>query len=246
MGKAKTVAEQNSQFLCENLSFAAKEAYKRLRTNILFSFANEKSCRIIGVTSSSPSDGKSLTALNLSYSLAQLGKRTLLIDCDMRRSSVHAKLGLNQTPGLSNLLTDVNSVGSAIQQYTPSDGSAPFEIMAAGDTPPNPSELLNSERMANLLDRLSTIYTYIILDLPPVGAVSDAQNVSGMTDGLLLVVRENYCNRDLLDDCIKQLQLAKANILGFVLNGSTQGASKSYSGKYGYGSYGYSSYGYYK
>lgn len=241
MAKEKSAAELNSQFLCENLNFAAKEAFKRLRTNILFSFTNEKNCRIIGVSSSAPSDGKSLTALNLAYSLAQLGKRTLVIDCDMRRPSVHAKLGMNQTPGLSNLLTEINSLGTALQKYIPKDESKSFEVLSAGDIPPNPSELLNSRRMASMLEKLSAVYNYIILDLPPVGAVADAQSISQLADGIVLVVRENSCNSVILDDCLRQLQLAKANILGFVLNGSVQGASKSYS-KYGYGS----SYGYYK
>ena len=244
MAKDKSVAELNSQFLCENLNFAASEAYKRLRTNILFSFASEKSCRVIGVSSSAPSDGKSLTAINLSYSLAQLGKKTLVIDCDLRRPSLHAKLGLKQAPGLSNLLTEINSLGPVLQKYNPTDASKSFDILSAGDIPPNPSELLGSKRMASMIEKLSAVYNYIILDLPPVGAVADAQSITQLTDGIVLVIRENNCNSVILDDCLKQLQLAKANILGFVLNGSVQGASKSYSkyGKYGYGS----SYGTYK
>ena len=95
--------------VCENLSFAAREAFKRLRTNLVMGFPeNDQKCRLIGVTSAQPGDGKSTIAVNLSYSMAELGKKTLLIDADMRRSSIHDKLGIDKEPGLSELLRNSN------------------------------------------------------------------------------------------------------------------------------------------
>ena len=237
------IATAKKEFLCENLSFAGKEAYKRLRTNIQFSFTDDVQGRVIGITSAQPSDGKSLTAVNLAYSMAQLDKKILLIDADMRRSSIDKKLHMELSPGLSNLLTDVNNVGNIIHPYSPSDSSVPFDVLTAGDVPPNPSELLNSSRMERLVGKLATVYDYIVIDLPPVGAVVDAQTVSKLVDGMLIVIRENHCNKYVLEECISQLNLTGAKILGFVVNGAVAGASKSYSyGKYGkYGSY--SSYG---
>ena len=243
---AANIAKQR-RYICENLSFAGREAYKRLRTNIQFCFTDEADKHTVGVTSAQPSDGKSTTAVNLAYSSAQLNKRVLLIDADMRKPSLDTKLGLEQAPGLSNLLTELNNVAGTVKQYVPQDGTVGFDVITAGDVPPNPSELLHSERMKRLMGKLATIYDLIVVDLPPVGAVADAQTVSGLVDGMLVVVREGHCSKFVMDDCISQLKLTGTKILGFVVNGAVEGSSKSYSyGKYGkYGSYG--SYGgYYK
>lgn len=226
--------EKQKAYICENMSFAGKEAYKRLRTNVQFSFADEEICHVVGVTSAQPSDGKSTSSINLAYSMAQLGKKVLLIDADMRRSTIHLRLGVEAKPGLSNLLTEVNNVGSAVQQYVPGDGSEGFDVLSAGDVPPNPSELLNSERMARLISKLTAVYEFVVVDLPPVGAVVDAQTVSKLVDGMLVVVRENHCSRFVMDECISQLKLTGTKILGFIVNGSVAGASKSGSySKYG-------------
>ena len=233
-------AEKQRRYLCENLSFAGKEAYKRLRTNIQFCFTEEAEKHTVGVTSAQPSDGKSTTAVNLAYTSAQLNKRVLLIDADMRKPSLDAKLGVELTPGLSNLLTEVNNVVATVKKYVPQDESLGFDVLTAGDVPPNPSELLHSERMRRLMERLATVYDLIVVDLPPVGAVADAQVVSGLVDGMLIVVREGHCSKFVMDDCISQLKLTGTKIFGFVVNGAVEGSSKSYSyGKYGkYGSYG--------
>ena len=245
--KALSTQDAKKEFLCENLSFAGKEAYKRLRTNLQFSFTDNDGCNVIGVTSSHPTEGKSLTAINLAYSMAQLDKKVLLIDADMRRSSVDKKLDFELSPGLSNLLTDVNSSGGTFRNYEPEGDSIGFTVITAGDTPPNPSELLNSERMNRLLAKLRTMFDFIVIDLPPVGAVVDAQTVSQRVDGMIIVVRENNTTTAMLNECVSQLHLSNAHILGFVLNGAAEGSSKSY-GKYGkYGKYGYSNYNsYYK
>lgn len=227
--KGKAKKSQERSFTCENLSFAAKEAYKKLRTNVLIALPDEEGvCRVIGITSAQPSEGKSLTAVNLGYSIAELGKRVLLLNADMRRPSIHQKLGLELAPGLSNLLTDTNAVNSVIQKYDDGTDKLRFDIIPGGTIPPNPSELLNSARMTRLLQALTAAYDYIILDLPPVGAVIDAVSVSKCADGMIVVIREQNCPKSMLSDCVDQLKFANINILGFVVNGATEGAGKSY------------------
>lgn len=226
--------------ICEELNFASKEAFKRLRTNLVMSFPqDDTSCHLVGITSAQPSDGKSTISVNLAYSLAELGKKTLLIDADLRRASLHEKLNFERVPGLSELVTgDVNSIGASTRRYESS--AAGFDIIPAGELPKNPSELLNSERMAKLLELLSKNYDFIVIDLPPIGAVIDAVSVAQELDGMLVVIRENACPRGLLSECMQQLNYANVNILGFVVNGAMEGSSKKYQygGGYGYG-YGY-------
>lgn len=225
------MADKQTSLICENLSFAGKEAYKRLRTNVLFSFADEKPSHVIGVTSSGPTDGKSVTAVNLAFSLYELGKKVLLIDADMRRPSVQDKLEIRQNPGLSDLLVNTNDISACIV-HSRQNEAALMDVIPAGVLPPNPAELLNSPRMGRLLRKVAEAYDFVIIDLPPVGAVTDAQAVSGLTDGMIVVVRAGVCEKRMLDECLAQLNLAKAKILGFVLNGSLEGAGKNYGGKY--------------
>ena len=163
----------------------------------------------------------------------------------MRRASIDEKLNMDPVPGLSNLLTDTNSASGSLREYQPADESIGFQVLLSGDVPPNPSELLNSPRMGRLLDMLRTKYDYIVIDLPPVGAVSDAQTISKLVDGMLIVIRENHTSSYILNECITQLNLTNSKIFGFVINGSLAGASKSSSyGKYGSynGNYSYSNY----
>lgn len=225
--------------ICEQLNFASKEAFKRLRTNLVMSFPQEDtSCHLVGVTSAQPSDGKSTIAVNLAYSLAELGKKTLLIDADLRRASLHEKMGFERVPGLNELVTgNISNISASMRRYQSS--SAGFDMIPSGEVPKNPSELLNSKLMSKLLETLSTAYDFIVIDLPPIGAVIDAVSVAQELDGMLVVIRENACPRGLLAECMQQLSYANVKILGFVVNGAMEGSSK----KYQYGSYG--NYGYY-
>lgn len=195
----------------------------------------DTSCHLVGVTSAQPSDGKSTIALNLAYSLAELGKKTLLIDADMRRASLHEKTGFEKVPGLNELVTVTTDVKSALRHYQSSNSETGFDLIPGGEAAKNPSELLNSERMARLLETLATAYDYIVIDLPPVGAVIDAVSVAQELDGMLVVVRENTCPRGLLSECMQQLDYADVSVLGFVVNGALEGSGK----KYQYGSYSY-------
>ena len=235
--KASRKTRQQRGMLCENLSFAAAESYKLLRTNLHFTLP-EKDCRILGVTSSVRGEGKSTTSVNLAFTFAQAGKRVLLIDADMRLPSIGQKLEIHSAPGLSNLLAGMNTERSCLHQSRQLDN---WYILPAGDIPPNPSELLGSERMHALLERYEGVFDYIILDLPPVNIVVDALVISKWTDGLIVVVRENYSDRRALDACMYQIQKLDAKMLGFVMTDAAVGASsyKHYGGKYGKKGYGY-------
>ena len=239
---SRKVLAQRAQ-LCENLSFAAAEAYKLLRTNLQFSLP-KKNCHVIGVTSSVRGEGKSTTSVNLAYTVAQSGKRVLLIDADMRLPSVAAKLELKGAPGLSNLIAGLRSEGSCMRQSSQLEN---WFILPAGDIPPNPSELLGSEKMHALLQHYEEIFDVIIIDLPPVNIVADALVISKWADGLICVVRQNYTDRRALSDCMYQIQKLGSHFLGFVMTDAAVGETgyKSYGKygkKYGYG-YGYD-YGY--
>lgn len=222
--------ENESQFIGSNLSFEGTEAYKRLRANLLFSFTDEAKCHIIGVTSSLMGEGKSTTSANIAYSLAEMGKHVLLIDADMRRPNVHCMFNLDLSPGLSNLLVGLSDDAKPIQQTPICEN---LYIMSAGDIPPNPSELLESKRMETTIKFFSDYYDFIIIDLPPVEAVADALVVSKYTNGIIVVVRDNYVDKKSLDRTVRQLQYHEARIIGFVLNGSKSSRKDHYK-KYTY------------
>lgn len=206
-----------------NISFAAAEAYKLLRTKILFSYADVQRCRVIGISSALAGEGKSLSAVNLAYSLSEIGKKVLLIDCDLRRPSVAAKLNIQREPGLSNYLTDQNALTDIIMPCGIPNEENAFYVMPAGPTPPNPVELLSSSRMRQMLNMLRKEYDYVLLDFPPVGEVSDALSFSKQTDGMLLVARQNYCDRKIFRNVIKQFHYMEARILGVVYNCASDG-----------------------
>ncbi len=223
--------------LCDDLSFASREAYKRLRTNIMFSFAEEAPCRVVGVTSSLRGEGKSVTAINTAYTMAQSGKKVLLVDADMRIPTVAKKLDIPQNAaGLSNLLVGVDKKDEIIRHVRFQKNNVQLDILPSGELPPNPSELLGSKRMEVLLDTLKKHYNYIIIDLPPVCAVADAVVFSKLADGMMVVVRQDYCRTDSLKEAITQLRFANANIIGFVYNCASTG-SKSYGRYRKYGKY---------
>lgn len=220
---------RTSKTICEGMPYSVREAFKRLRTNALLALPQEENkCSLIGVTSPQVSDGKSTVAVNLTYSIAELGKKVLLIDGDMRRPSVHEKLGAQVAPGLSELLLGKEKLGDAVGNYKSSADSTHFNYIPSGTTPDNPAELLNSDSFVELIRAASKVYDFVIIDLPPVNAVIDAVNVSKFTDGMIVVIRENHCPKFLLSDCIEQLRYAKTNILGFVMNGCVEGSGKRY------------------
>lgn len=229
--------ENNTQLIGNNLNFEGREAYNLLRTNLMFSTKrNDRNARVIGVTSSVHGEGKSLTIINLAYSLAESGRKVILIECDLRLPTLRKKLGLNKTTGLSNLLAGMNSEKATLHKDVLISG---LDVVQAGDIPPNPSELLGSKAFASLIDNISESYDVVLLDLPPIGEVSDALVVSKVSDGLIIVVRNDYTISSDLDFTLRQCEMVGAKVIGFVYNGS---ASKTKRYKYGYGKkykYGY-------
>lgn len=226
----------------EDIPFAAAEAYKLLRTKIQYSFSDDNACHVIGVSSALSGEGKSTTSVNLAYALAQLNKNVLLVDCDLRRPSIAAKLKLPKEHGLSGYLTQQSSIEQAAWKCQIKNG-ATFMVVPAGQIPPNPTELLSSGRMERFMEHFAGNFDYVILDLPPVVEVSDALVAAKLADGVLLTVRQDYCNRIALDDTIKQFEFVNGRILGLLLTCTTEhgaGYGKSYYKRY------YSRYGKYR
>ena len=217
------------------IPFAALESYKLLRTKLQFSFAEEDGCRVIGISSALSGEGKSLTAINLAYSLSELGKRVILIDGDMRRPTLAKKLRIQKEPGLSSCLTGQRDLGNLIQNCGIAGNEKAFRVITAGQNPPNPVELLSSNRMNVVIETLRKHYDYVIVDLPPVTEVSDVLAVAPKLDGILLVVRQNICNRNVLNATVRQLAFVDAKVLGVVFNSTSdrgQGYGKKYYSRY--------------
>lgn len=224
---------ENKKTLHKNLEFTATEQYKLIRANLDFTLPEDEKCPVIGVTSSMRGEGKSTTAVNLSYVFAEKGSKVLLIDADLRIPSIAKKLDIESSPGLADLLRGKGAQISEFQSHLLSN----WFVLPSGDIPPNPSELLGSSRMENILNQLREIFDYIIIDLPPVNIVSDAISISSLISGMIVVIREEYTEKKELERCFRQLKLSNVNILGCVMN-----EAKSDSGSYGR----YKKYKYYK
>ncbi|MEW6732664.1 MAG: polysaccharide biosynthesis tyrosine autokinase [Acidobacteriota bacterium] len=189
------------------------EAYRNLRTSILLSHA-DKPPQIILVTSSTPSEGKTTTALNTAYMLAQTNARVLVIDCDMRRPSCHRNLGISNLKGLSTYLSqDINLV-----MLVQGDVRPGIDMLTAGPVPPNPTELISSIKMRETLRQLRDYYDYVVLDTPPIVGFSEGVILSQFSDGIVIVVETNKTSRQRVKMAKQILQRANAKILGVVLN----------------------------
>lgn len=225
--------EESRKTLGENLSFAAAEAYKLLRTNLNFSLPAVDGCKIIGVTSALKGEGKSTTSVNIAYTMAQTGNKVLLLETDLRLPTLAKRIRVQPRPGLSNLLVGQCGGNEILQR----SGLLPnLWVATAGDIPPNPAELLGSKNMAKTLQALGELFDVIIVDLPPVTAVSDAVIISKLVHGMVVVSRQNYCDRSSMEETIRQLRFADAKILGFVVTGANT-QSKNYKKYGGYGDY---------
>ena len=205
------------------LNFAAREAYNLLKTNVMFSFPDKEGGKIIGISSSYPKEGKSTTAINLAYSLGEAGYSVLLIDGDLRLPSIYKYLEIEMSPGLSNYIS-----GEEVPNIHKGILGDKVDVITSGDIPPNPSILISSKRMNDVLADFQNSYDYIIFDLPPVLSVSDAVAVSKYIDGIVLVVRHDYTRTKDVMDVVRQLEFAGAKILGFVYNRSTHRKTRRY------------------
>ncbi|WP_054023191.1 CpsD/CapB family tyrosine-protein kinase [Bacillus sp. FJAT-28004] len=204
------------------------EGYRMLRTNIEFSTINQK-LQIIMVTSSKPSEGKSTTCANMAVAFAQANKKVLLIDADLRKPSQHHIFGKSNRSGLTTALLNQLKLEDIIQ-FTNTDN---LSIIQAGPTPPNPSELLSSLQMADLLKTARERYDMVIIDTPPIMSVTDAQIVATQSDGVVLVIDSGKVKKDIALKAKASLEHVKANLIGVVLNKINRNHSDIYSYYYG-------------
>ena len=189
------------------------EAYRSLRSNIEYSSFDDE-YRAIVVTSSVPGEGKSTTSGNLALSLAQSDNKVLLVDCDMRKPSIHKKFKISNISGTAELLLRKESFEDVANFYNEN-----LTIITAGKIPPNPSEMLSSRAMTAFIKEMKKEFKYIILDTPPLQAVTDAQVLSTKADGVLLVVRAGSTKRDAVLNSVDLIKKVKGKVIGMVLNG---------------------------
>ena len=207
----------------------AAEAYRVIRTSIQFAQAG-KNLQAIMVTSCTPDEGKSLTIANLAVVLTQAGKSVLVMDCDMRNPTVHKNFGLSNRVGLSSCI----SLGTALAEAVQETQVPGLYALTCGVVPPNPSELLGSERMQQLLQEAKEQYDYVLVDVPPVLPVTDTLLVGRIVDGVIIVIDSGNVKVEAARDVKQRLLRAGANILGVVLN-----KVRSEHHGYGYGYYYY-------
>lgn len=223
--------EESRKYLGEGLNFASSEAYKLLRTNLSFALPAEKGkCRVIGITSAVAGEAKTTTSINLAYTMAQTNAHVLLVEADMRLPKASQLLNLRQEPGLSNLLAGQCSGNDVLQHAAM---MPKLYVCSAGSIPPNPSELIGSSRMSTSIKVFSEYFDVIIIDLPPVNVVSDALLLNGVVDGMLLVVRQGYCEKTALAEAISQHRFAGTKILGFVMTDVATEDKTYYKKQYG-------------
>ncbi|MBI4670687.1 MAG: CpsD/CapB family tyrosine-protein kinase [Chloroflexi bacterium] len=190
------------------------EAYRTLRTNLEFSNL-DKSLRTILVTSASAEEGKSTTLANLAVTIAQSGKRVILVDADLRRPTQHQIFGLKNNAGLSDMVRDDAMLAQPPLQET---GVQHLKVLTSGQLPPNPAEILGSKRMSEILAALLEHADLLLFDAPPLLAVTDAAVLSSKVDGVLLVVGAGKTKREHAKKAQTQLEKINARILGAVVN----------------------------
>ena len=212
------------------------ESYRSLRTNISYASTADKKIKSLLISSSQPGEGKSTTTANLAIAFAQLRKKTLLVDADMRKPVQHNVFGHPRGPGLSEfLIGDVVDLDTIIHSTKVEN----LSILTAGGLPPNPSELLGSDAMSRLVDHLENEFDMVLFDSPPIVAVTDASMISGELDAIAMVVKAGQTERSAVDRALDTIKNVKAPLIGAILNGASQ---ESLGGKYAYY---YSYYNYY-
>ena len=205
------------------------EQFNTIRTNIKFSNV-DKDYKTLMVTSSNISEGKSTVSANIATTFAKQGLHTLLVDSDLRRPTVNATFGIDNPQGLSNYLSERNfDINSIIYKTSVKN----LYVMPSGPIPPNPSELIGSKRMAELIKKLSDQLDLVIFDAPPVLSVTDAQIISTNVDGTILVVRANKTEKAAVKEAVRLIKQVGGHIIGTILN-DVEVKGSGYYGYYGY------------
>ena len=203
-------------FLTEDSDSQFAESFRTLRANLLFSSV-DRPRRLIAFSSPLPGDGKSTCAANLAVALSQMGKRVLLVDTDLRKSTLHRVFHRDRSPGLSNVLVE-NEWQTIVEKAIQPTETPGLSLLVSGERPPNPNEMLGSEKMGQLIGLLSKRFDFILFDTPPLLQISDALVLSQRLDGVVLVVRGGKTSKDSLKDAAELLSKAQAAIIGVVLN----------------------------
>lgn len=236
----KTHEQYASRLLTKDSPFAMLEAYSKARTNIMYMYS-EHECPVYGFTSDSPNEGKSINCSNVAIAFAQIGKRVLIIDCDMRNASQHSVFGVENKSGLSEYLAGIDKTPNYVDI-----GYDGLTLLSGGQVPPNPSELISKSRFDDLIESARLLFDYIFIDLPPVGLVSDGLSVAKKIDGYIFIVRSHISDARAVGRSVEAINKLGGKVCGFLLNGInpkesyTRYHSTYYGGKYGYGGgYGY-------
>jgi len=202
------------------------ESYRKLRTNIQYS-SIDKEIKSIVVTSACPMEGKSTVSGNLALSFAQNGKKVIIVDCDLRKPSIHRKFNISNLCGLSEVMIGKEPLDNAIQKY-----KSNLHILTSGKIPPNPAEMINSTTMSNLLEELKEEYDIVIIDSSPLEAVTDGQILSTKVDGTILVLKAGKSKIESVKEAKNLLNKVGANIIGLVIN-EVSNSKKKYDYYYG-------------
>lgn len=218
-GRLVTVMDPNS---------VASEAYRTVRTNLLYSLVDIP-LQVVMLTSSGPQEGKSTTCANLGVTLAQADKRTLVVDCDLRRPVLHKIFGLRNVHGLVNVLAGERKIEEVWQEPL-----LCLKVVTVGPVPPNPAELLGSQRFAEFLEHARQEFDYVLVDAPPVELVSDPAILATQSDGVLIVFDAQKTRKGTARRSMRSLETVEANILGTIMNNAKVSKSGYYTYSYKY------------
>lgn len=229
--KSKSI-DKSKDVISGESKFAIVEGYKIARTNLVFSMAANEN-NVVVFTSWSKGEGKSTTTANLAISFSKMGKKVLLVDCDLRRPNVHDLMKLKNDAGISEVIGRFKTFDETVNR----DVLPCLDVMTAGSIPPNPSELIASTYFDSLLNELKNLYDYIIIDSPPIGIVTDALLLKEHIAGYVVVVREKVTTHGDIEKTIRSIKLADSKIIGFLKVGCVPSEKKRSKGQYGYYAY---------
>jgi len=224
-------ADRKKQLLFNNkdIPFNIVENYKTMRTNLMFTLSTTRN-KIVVVSSPNPSEGKSVTVANLAASMAETENKVLLIDADMRKPVQHRNFKLKNNVGLSTILSGESTFDKCVHETK----NGNFAVLTSGVLPPNPSELLASEKMRELLEYVQHKYDYVIVDGTPLLPVTDVMSLADEVAGVLLIARYGRTTYQEIEESMKKLEIGDCNLLGFVLNDISAKNGSHYGYKYNY------------